>query len=158
MNSFQIILTSDSCLDIFSKNTLSTFTVLLPESIKFRSPDEWKVGIKQIIMAPTKPPTTSSQTANTKDGEKESPIYVYLDIVENIVVGDGMSKVALVLPPPFLESYHHFENVSYRSLSKNDIRTITVSLKDKFGNKYPFESSHVSTVCVLEFKHSSFDY
>jgi hypothetical protein len=151
-NQFHVTLTSDSSILVYKNNSLSEFSVLLPESLQFNRDENWGVGLASIILPPVSTPSNLSATANSTSGELRSPLFIYLDIIETQFIGDGSTKVISVLPPAYVKSYYNFENPLFCPLSRHEIRHISVSIRDKFGHKYPFPPSIIPTTCTLTFK------
>lgn len=151
---FQVILTSDSSLNIYKKNSLSDFANALPDAISFDLSEVWGVALSYIILPPVKRPVDFTLPAKL-DGEVRSPLYVYLNIIEPQICGDNINKCIAVLPPPYEKSYHTNHNLIYFPLTRSEIRTISVTLRDKYFNKYPFEASLIPSVCCLRFKRLS---
>lgn len=150
-DSFQVTVTSDSSSSVFKNNTLSSFTTILAQPLHFERVEEWGVAIKQVILPPVAAPKSVATTANLR-GEIQSNLLVYIDIIDSQVFGDTLSKVALILPAPYLKSHHFFENPIYLPLSRADINSISVTLCDKYSQKYPFEASLIASAIVLHFK------
>lgn len=153
---FQVILTSDSCLNLYPNNSLSQFTNWLPEPLNFGTDfEKWGVALKAIYFPPATKPTTTSSTANSTSGEINSNIFIYTNIISGQYLGGSSARVLSCLPPAYEKSYHQFENVCFIPLARRDIQEISISLRDKFFNKYPFPASHINTIVVLLFKRHS---
>ena len=93
-------------------------------------------------------------------------LMIYSDILEYNFVGD--IKAALLRYIPFISkvkngdiistgqymNYHNFPNLQFKRILKNPFQSITLKLRDSYGEKVPFNTVGV-TRAVIMFRKTS---
>jgi hypothetical protein len=82
-------------------------------------------------------------------------IYVYTDIIQNVLIGNTQAPCLGYLPVQTKwgnQGYWSFNNLFYIRVNQNFIRTISIRLCDSIGNTIEFEYGTV--VCRLHFRRS----
>lgn len=69
-------------------------------------------------------------------------VYIYCDIVEQVIVGDSLAPLLKAIPVITQKNFVHciFENYTYVPIQKKDFDTIQIELYDDFGREIKFES------------------
>ena len=80
---------------------------------------------------------------------------VYTDIIENQIFGDVIKPILKIIP---IKSYNDsevvtfFDNLHYVKLSKNNISTINIQIRDLFGEQIKFENKFSFVIVKLHFR------
>ncbi len=79
-------------------------------------------------------------------------LFVYTNLVRSSVLSDVKARWLRIVSISPNKNYYVFQHVHYFAVQNNVIDTIEVSLRDKFGESYPFQDSGDPSVLVLHFR------
>lgn len=86
-------------------------------------------------------------------------IYCYIDIIENVIVGDKLAPLIRAIPIDNQNetlTIRSFNPYMYCPISKHNIDSIEVSLRDDAGNLIPFQ--HGRTCVTLHFRRRRYEF
>ena len=125
------------------------------------------LGFEQWIFPPVvtdieNPQWTSAQNViriiPNRDVEIQN-IYVYCDIVENVIVGDTQAPLLRIVDAtsrPNEVIYRHYDAPRYIPVPKKHFDSIEIDIRDDFGGHIPFESGKLVT--TLHFRQAINSY
>lgn len=137
LKSFNVILSSDSCKNLFPNNKPYEFSVLLSENL----PEyDLEVAVTDIIL-----PTIS----NIKDDEVVE-VFITSNICQPIYVNENLRKVLrLIYCDKNGNVLNKFYQLLFIPLRMNDIDTITIKLVDKKFNVLSEITSGTTIISLL---------
>ena len=141
-DSFYLTLSSDSSRLFFPRNTIANFTTQLIRPI-CTSPRPYEVALCEVFL-PTLEIWRHRNTA--------SPIFLYCDITEPVLVSDTAARLLRVLTPDLIAGHHTFSSHFYMPVERRNFQTITISFHTKDGALYPFDDSKYPSTVVLHFR------
>lgn len=141
MAAFYITLSSDSSKDFFQDNTIAHFTTQLARPIHLTS--AYEVAVCEVFLPPLE--TWKIRTAS-------SPIYLYSDICQPVLLCDTSARLLRVLPPDLLSGHYVFPVLYYIPVEKLNFQTIVMSFHTKTGQRYPFAGGTYPSTVVLHFR------
>ena len=112
-------------------------------------------GINPLVNMTDRMQTLSGTNASDINGGINN-MYIYTDIIENMIVGDMQAPLLRIVPAggKFGDVVHQsFETLRYIPLRKKSFDTIELDIRDVFGEPVSFESGIL--VVTLHFRRAS---
>lgn len=144
MASFYLTLSSDSSQSYFPDNSIAHFSTKLARPISLSS--LFEVAVCEVFLPPFE--TWKIRTAI-------SPIYLYTDICQPVLMCDTTARLLRVLPPDIITGHHIFPTLYYIPVERNNFESITLSFHTRTGYRYPFAAGEYPSTVVLHFRERS---
>lgn len=143
-DSFYLTLSSDSSKQYFSDNTIAQFSTQLVRPV-CHAPS-YEVAVCEVFLPPFE--TWKARTS-------ASPIYMYCDVTQPVLVSDTSARLLRVLVPDIISGYYAFPTLYYLPVEKRNFQNITVSFRTRWAELYPFQDSEYPSTVVLHFRERS---
>jgi hypothetical protein len=133
----------------YATETMRT-TIQLPDNTVLRIPDEVSQQLGFGTQRYFGSKLEASQVTDVHLGTQT--LYVYSDVIKNVVVGDTHVPLLRTVPVGNHEkgmNFVSFQNIIYHPVKTSSIREISVYLRDRTGNPIPFECGEVSVVLAF---------
>lgn len=139
--SFYLTLSSDSSRDYFGDNTIAHFSTQLIRPICLTP--SFEVAVCEVFLPPFE--TWKIRTAI-------SPIYLYSDICQPVLLCDTSARLLRVLPADIISGHYVFPVLYYIPVEKHNFQTVTMSFHTRSGQRYPFPDGQYPSTVVLHFR------
>lgn len=86
-------------------------------------------------------------------------IYVYCDVIENVIVGDTQAPLLRIVDAksePNQVVYRYYDTPRYMPVRKKHFDSIEIDIRDDFGERVPFEGGKLVT--TLHFRQATNSY
>lgn len=137
--SFYVTLCSDSSRPFFKNNTIAHFSTQLPWAL-CPPGRAFEVAVCEVFLP---------QSTDIKD---PSPIFLYSDFSQCIIVADTSARLLRVLSAHPSNGHYVFPLPFYIPVERQSFNSVTISLLNKKGERYPFRSGAHPCVITLHFR------
>jgi hypothetical protein len=145
MEQFYITLLSDSSINLYPENSLSSFRNDLARPVNLQR-GSWAVGLTEISYF------QDERTSKEFRGLNKTPMFVYCNLIEPQLVGNSYVRCLRIIRFPRLDGHHVFNNVYYVPVELNSFQTVAIELVNKLGDLASIPDSVNPTILVLHFK------
>jgi len=143
-DSFYLTLSSNSSKQYFENNTIAHFSTQLARPVC--STLSYEVAVCEVFLPPFE---------SWKIRTAASPIYLYCDVTQPVLLCDTTARLLRVLVPEIFSGYYAFPHLFYVPVEKRNFQSITLSFHTSSGQRYPFDDSEYPSTVVLHFRERS---